>query len=210
MPEPPHNDTDPISATDPSLVRRLGDMGDQASWQLFHDTYAPVLHNFTRRAGLNEADARDVVQETIIDVSRHMPGFQYDRSKGSFKSWLLVCVRNRINMHFRKKHYHNQGEKLPREQRLDTALAATQPGNDPELERAWTEEWERHRMEAALVRVRARAKPEQFQIFQLHVLNDQSVAEVAQRLKVNAAKVYWAKYQVSALLKAALREIDEG
>src|SRR5262249_30400653 len=119
-----------------SLLVRLRDLGDQSSWQLFHDTYGRLLLEFAMRTGLNESDARDVVQETIIDVARRMPDFVYDKTRGSFKSWLLVCVRNRINMHHRRRHFQRDGKKLRREETLDTALEEAQSA-DPEMERAW-------------------------------------------------------------------------
>ena len=93
------------SATDGSLLRRLSEDGDEASWRRFHETYGRLLHAVARRAGLTDAEAQDVAQETIIDMSRQMPGFRYDRARGRFKNWLLTIVRRRISNHARRQHY---------------------------------------------------------------------------------------------------------
>ena len=198
------------SATDASLLRRLSEDGDDASWRQFHETYGRLLHAVARRAGLSEAEAQDVAQETIIDVSRQMPGFRYDHARGRFKNWLLTIVRRRIANHARRQHYQRGGERLPRSQRLGTALAATTPMPDAEFERAWAEEWERHILDAAPARVKTRVKPLQYQAFQLHVLKEVPVAEVCERLGVRMREVYWAKDRVQQLLREIIGEIEEG
>ena len=38
-----------------------------------------------------------MVQNTFIYLARRMPKFRYDRSRGSFKSWLCRVTRSRIS-----------------------------------------------------------------------------------------------------------------
>src|SRR6516225_6696526 len=85
-----------------SLLSRLRNLGDDASWRTFFDTYWLLIYNVARKSGLTDADAQDVVQETIIAVARKMPEFRYDPAKGSFKNWLLLITRRRIHDHLRK------------------------------------------------------------------------------------------------------------
>ena len=65
-----------------SLLGRLKNWDDLASWQEFFDTYARLIHRVAVKAGLNDAEAQDVVQETIIIVARKIPGFKYDPALG--------------------------------------------------------------------------------------------------------------------------------
>lgn len=44
--------------------------------------YGRLIYNFARKAGLDDADAPDVMQETMLTVSKTMPRFRYDRSRG--------------------------------------------------------------------------------------------------------------------------------
>jgi len=60
------------------------------------------------RSGLNETEAQEVVQETVISVSKHMPEFHYDRAKGSFKGWLLQMTKWRITDHLRKRRREDE------------------------------------------------------------------------------------------------------
>src|SRR6188472_863642 len=86
------------------LLSRLRDLGDDASWRTFLDTYWRLIYNVARRSGLPDAAAQDVVQDTVISVARKMPDFRYDPSVGSFKQWLLLVTRRRICDHVRRTY----------------------------------------------------------------------------------------------------------
>ena len=98
--------------TRPSLLSRLGDWQDDESWREFFDTYWRLIYNVSRKSGLSDAESQDVVQNTFVYLSRRMPRFKYDRTKGSFKSWLRVVTRSRI-IAFRRRE--RSGELLHRE-----------------------------------------------------------------------------------------------
>ena len=53
-----------------SLLNRLKDWRDEASWREFFETYWELIYNVARKAGLNDAEAQDVVQETVIAVAK--------------------------------------------------------------------------------------------------------------------------------------------
>src|SRR6266853_3603253 len=93
---------DELIPTRQSLLSRLKDWNDQDSWKEFFDTYWKLVYGVAIKAGLTDAEAQDVVQETVLSVAKRMPDFQYDPAVGSFKNWLLVITRRRINDHFRK------------------------------------------------------------------------------------------------------------
>lgn len=80
-----------------SLLNRLKDWGDQAGWQEFFDTYWRLVYKVALKAGLTETEAQEVVQETLLEVAKKMPGFNYDPAAGSFKSWLLHTTRWKIS-----------------------------------------------------------------------------------------------------------------
>ena len=86
-----------------SLLSRLRDLGDQESWSDFFHSYWRLIYEVALKAGLSDADAQEVVQETVISVAKQMPGFKYDRAKGSFKNWLQNTTRWRIQDQLRKR-----------------------------------------------------------------------------------------------------------
>ncbi len=192
-----------------SLLSRLKNLSDQTSWKRFFDTYWRLIYDVARKAGMTDAEAQDIVQETIIGVARRIPEFRYNREVCSFKTWLLQMTRWRIVDHFRKKQYRNQGQKLPREEHLETGLLERQV--EPvvgDLEAVWDEEWRKNLMNAAIQRVKNRVRPSAYQMFHLHVLKKFPVKTVAQKLGVKAAEVYFAKYKVSALLRREIKALE--
>src|SRR5215510_14792720 len=94
---------DDTIATRASLLERLKDLGDAGSWNEFYQTYSELLYSVARRAGLNETEAEEAVQETLISVAKKMPGFRYNPATDSFKGWLLTLTRWRIRDQLAKR-----------------------------------------------------------------------------------------------------------
>src|SRR5215475_15019934 len=86
-----------------SLLSRLKSCDDQTGWQEFFETYWRLIYGVAIKAGLNDAEAQDAVQETVIAVSKHIATFTYDPAKCSFKTWLLRLTRQRIGRQFHKR-----------------------------------------------------------------------------------------------------------
>src|SRR2546426_3139581 len=97
------NDDDEIIPTRQSLLSRLKDWSDQESWKVFFDTYWKLIYASAIRAGLTEAEAQDVVQETVIGVCRNIPKLEYNPAKGSFKKWLMRQTQWRVMDQLRKR-----------------------------------------------------------------------------------------------------------
>src|SRR5258706_1893271 len=91
-------------STRQTLLSKLRNLEDQESWRTFFDRYWELLYNVARRSGLGDAEAQDVVQETVIAVAKAMPDFRYDPARGSFKQWLLRIAGRRIMDQLRRKY----------------------------------------------------------------------------------------------------------
>ena len=203
-----------------SLLSRLKSWDDQASWREFFATYGRLIYCIAIKAGLTDAEAQDVVQETIIIVARKIPAFKYDPALGSFKSWLLLITRRRIEkqlkkrmpMRVRQASNLSGASNIPVLLSDDTQRTATvERIPDPQgldLDAAWDAEWQKNLWDAALARVKAQFKPKQFQMFDLYVLKEWPVKEVARALGVTAAHVCVMKHRVSAALKKEMLRLE--
>jgi RNA polymerase sigma factor (sigma-70 family) len=201
--------TDEFIPTRQSLLQRLKDWRDERGWQDFFDTYWRLIYSVARRAGLSDAEAQDVVQETVISVAKQIPEFNYNAATGSFKAWLMLLTKRRISDQFRKKQYQLGGKKFPREERLETALIENHPDSPSfDLENTWDQEWQSNALHAALQRVKETADPKEFQMFYLHVTKGIAAREVAKRLDVKLAQIYVAKYKVSSLVKKQIKILE--
>ena len=194
-----------------SLLCRLRDFEDKESWQVFFDLYWQLLYNVARRAGLDDPDAQDVVQDAVMAIAREIPQFHYDPQRGTFKQWLFRILRRRIADHFRKLYRQPARVEMSPEtfERNNEAADAVHPGGQEDLDAAWEQEWERSILDAAIAQVRAQANPKHFQVFDYCVLKEWPVARVASTLRMNAALVYLARHRVSQAVKRAARRINE-
>ena len=86
-----------------SLLSRMQDRDDHDSWKDFFDTCRRLIYSFALKSGLTDAEAQDVVQETVISVVKDIEKFKRDRTLGSFKGWLRNLTRWRIVDQLRKR-----------------------------------------------------------------------------------------------------------
>jgi len=212
---------DPSIQTRWSLIGRLQDWEDQRSWQEFFNTYWKLIYSVALKAGLTDVEAQEVVQETVISVARKMPEFTSDPAAGSFKSWLLTLTRWRIGDQLRKRrnafsddHSKVRGPGPPAKNtpeepgpRTSTIERIADPKTGV-LERLWNEEWEKNILEIAVEHVKSRVDPEEFQLFDFHVLKQWPARKVASKLGLPLARVYFAKYKITRLLKRSLKGLD--
>src|SRR5262249_11758944 len=153
-----------------SLLSRLKNWDDQESWRLFFDTYWRLIYQVATKAGLTDAEAQEVVQETVISVLKQMPGFEYRAHHGSFKSWLLNLTSWRISDQLRKRR-----ASVPLQERASptaTGTAKSEEIADPaslDWQKTWDEDWEQNLMQAAIQRVKIRVNSKAYQMFDLLV-----------------------------------------
>jgi len=193
-----------------SLVARLKNCDDQTSWREFVNAYGRFLHSVAVRAGLTEQEAQDAVQETIISVARTMPSFKYNPSVCSFKTWLRHLAHKRIADQFRKRlpAGGRASSGLPEPSSQTTPIERVPDPRSLDLESVWNIEWQKHIFEAALKRVKGKSGVEQFQIFDLYVLKEWPVKQVASALGVTATQVYLAKHRVMRMIRQEAKRLE--
>jgi RNA polymerase sigma-70 factor (ECF subfamily) len=207
------NEPDPIP-TRWSLLSRLKSWDDQESWREFFDIYWSLLYSVSLRAGLTDAEAQDVVQETIIAVARRMKDFKANAAAGSFKGWLLHTTRWKIADQLRKRRAE-PGAKAENRRPVgdeDTHRTATvERIPDPASlvqDSLWDEQWEQNLRTAAIESVKRQVDPLEYQIFDLCVMRGSPPKTVATKLGVKLWKVYLAQKKVAGLLLKEARRIE--
>ena len=180
-----------------SLLRRLRDPHDHEAWVEFVTLYEPVTYRLLRRNGLQDADARDVMQELFLAVSRTIDRWDSATETGSFRGWLRRVARNLVInwlKHRDRRVVATGGSGM--QAMLDMLPAADGPESvefDRELRRALF-----HR---AAEQVRGEVQPATWQAFWRTAVQGQSGREVAQALGMTAGAVYLAKSRVMVRLK---------
>jgi RNA polymerase sigma-70 factor (ECF subfamily) len=200
--------TDELIPTRASLIARLKDWRDHASWQDFFDTYWRLIYGVARKSGMTDAEAQDVVQETVVSVAKHMPGFRYDPEVGSFKAWLLKMTRWRIIDQIRKR----PPEVLRHSPTNGTGTGTVERVIDPEsnvLDKLWDAEWEKNLVDAAVANVKRKLDPQKYQIYDFYVNKDWPPEKVAARFQISVDQVYLAKHRVTELIKAEVVRLEK-
>jgi len=216
---------DDLIPTRASLIQRLKDWQDEASWQVFFDTYWRLIHRVALKRGLTEAEAQDVVQETMLVVAKRMPHFRYDPAIGSFKCWLLKTTRWRIADQYRKRApvtepigrrdsitptYAADDVSLDALEDDSDLLGAVEDPNSPDWEVLWEEEWRANLFAVALANVKRRADPLNYQVFDFYVNKERPPETVAKIFGIPVNQVYLAKHRISEMMKDEVQRLETG
>jgi RNA polymerase sigma-70 factor (ECF subfamily) len=192
-----------------SLLERLRDLDDHASWQEFFDTYWKLIYCAAIKAGLSDHEAEEVVQETILGVARKMETFRYDPQTCSFKGWLMHVTRRRIIDHLRKRQPAGKFTGLGSDTTTSgTGLQIADPAADQAFEGIWDEEWQKNLVDAAMERVKRKVAPEHYQIFYLHSVKNMPARDIANLLGASMAKVYVVRHRVARLVKREIQTLQ--
>ena len=196
-------------ATRRSLVDRLANWEDRKHWQEFFDTYWKLIYSAARKSGLTDAEAQEVVQETIITVAKRVEQLRYDPAIGSFKGWLLQITRWRIADQFRKRQPGQQQRARSQPDRATATIERVADSNAVDLDALWEREWQQNLLSAAITTVKKKIDPKQFQIFDCYVRKEWPAQKVADTLRVNVGQVYLARHRVGALLKKEIKTLEK-
>ena len=200
--------------TRPSLLNRLKSGIDTESWNDFYRIYGKLVRDFSIQAGLTDMEADEVVQETVIAMSRHLPEYRYDPKVCRFKTWLLNQASWRIKDQFKRRGKQAVWNRSPSPMTAndDTARTATihrvpDPGA-ANLDKLFETEWRKNLLAAALERVKPKFSPKQFQIFDLLVVQEWPAATVVKLLGVSFASLYVTRHRVAAAVKKETRRLE--
>ncbi len=189
--------------TSSSLLSRVGD-GDEAAWREFDARYGNLIIRYCCRLGLQHTDAEDIRQVVMARLTRALPSFHYQRTRGRFRTYLGHVVRNEVARRFARPGSH-----LPSVD-LDERSQAEAAGSEP-LDADWEKEWIQHHLRLAMRRVRQSHDPRSVKVFE-RLLAGETPAEVAVALGMNLEAVHKVKQRIRDRLREIVAEQirDEG
>ena len=192
-----------VNTTRPSLLVRIRDLRDELAWSEFARLYTPLISRYARKRGLQDADASLVTQDVLITVARTIHRFEYNRKSGSFRGWLKVVTRSRLNDLLRAQGGEVQGTG-------DTGMLNVineQPdASQPDL---WEREFRRTLFEWAVDRIRCDFEDTTWQAFWQTSVADRESREVAEELGLSVGAVYIARSRVLARLRKEIEDVDD-
>ena len=185
--------------TMPGLLIRLRRQSDRDAWTTLSTLYQPLIYEYCRKRGLQDADSADVVQEVLVAVARAMPKFRYNRSQGMFRSWILSIAKNKlINLINRQKR-----EVQSVDAQLVDTLAISEGSN--RLEREEQARYRQSLFDAAAEQVRAEFRETTWKAFWLTAVQGLSIREVSECLGISVRAVYIARSRVVRRLREVIQ-----
>jgi RNA polymerase sigma-70 factor, ECF subfamily len=180
-----------MNTTPASLLERLRQPGNQSAWDRFVDLYTPLLYYWGRRAGLQEPDVADLIQDVFQILVRKLPEFAYDR-EGTFRGWLRTILLNQWRTSLRRR--------TEKSMEISDALF-----DDADTKNSFIEkEYRDYLIARALHVMKTDFQSTTWQACWEHVACGRPVADVASELGITVKAVYLAKARVLRRLREEL------
>ena len=187
-------------STRSSVLRAVANTENETAWQRFFDLYAGFVFSIARSKGLKPEDADDIVQIVFTDLARNLPTFQYDRSKGKFRSYLAGLVHWRVTDRL-KAGKRDADLKASFEEEAKATAAA----DDAAFE---DREWQAAALEEALRRIKPEVNPEHYAAF-VAMKEGQDTETVMRLYGFSRDNLYQIRTRLTAKLREAVAKILE-
>lgn len=129
-----------VPVTSATLLQDIGSSADNARWGEFVERYRGMMIAYLRTR-FPSLEAEDIVQDTLMALSRIMPNYRYDpEMSGHFRNYLTGILRNKAL---------RECEKRAREDKLRKKIAAFAPAHVADQD-VKTEEWRKSVYEIAV------------------------------------------------------------
>ena len=184
-----------------SLIERLGG-GEQSAWDEVNEIYRPMIRKWLSSFRLQPSDVEDMTQEVLTVLVRQIGDFRHNGQVGAFRNWLRTTTINVTRNSLRRRNItQGKGGSV-----FQASLAEMEDPNSADS-RAFDEEHNRYVVAYLLREIERDFAEATLQIFRVHVVDDNSVAETAAILNVTNASVHTAKSRVLRKLRQRAGEI---
>jgi len=190
-----------IPKTRASLIVRLPNTDDAPAWAEFADTYEPFVYRFARRRGLQDSDARELVQEVFLGVAKAVRRWVPDDKRARFRSWLFRIARNQLctQLSARRREHVVDSDAW---NHLETATEKASVNSVSETE------YRREVFRWASDQVQRSVQPETWAAFWQTSYLGRSADDVARQLGVARGVVYVARSRVIRKLRQEIARFE--
>ncbi len=190
--------------TNESLILRVKDPADAASWSDFLSIYRPVVIRMACGLGLQHADADDLAQQVFLSVAKAIESWEPDSHQPPFRVWLSRITRNAIVNALTRRKPDAPGGSTSVQQMLREL-----PDRSDATAQQLMEESRREAIRWATEEIQSEFTEQTWAMFWLSSIEGESVAEVARRQNKTPGAVYMARFKVMQRLKDKILEVSE-
>ena len=156
------------------------------------------MFSIARSKGLNEEEADDVVQDVFIRLAEFLPTFEYSRTKGRFRSYLINLVYNLIIDKWRMHQREDERMKAYKDEVVNMTSA------DKDFAER---EWQAAALEEALRRIKPEVRPEHYAAFVASALEGQDTETVMRLYNLSRDNLYQIRKRLTAKLQETVSEV---
>ncbi|OQA29079.1 MAG: RNA polymerase sigma factor [Chloroflexi bacterium ADurb.Bin344] len=182
--------------TDKTLLARIKE-GDSVSWHEFYTVYRPFILYRGQRSGLSAADCDELVQQVMLSFFQRNKNFEYQREKGTFRSYFGKVINNNIIDIIRKKRSDHVEYQESKDLRLDDALS-----------REFENDWREYLFRQALLELKKQVEDDTFEAFNLYAMQGRKISEVSEFLEMSVSSIYVAKNRCINKLKIIINDLE--
>ncbi len=194
------------SETSASLLDRVRDRGDAASWQTLVEIYTPMIRGWLKRHSGLDQDSEDVIQDVLAVVVRRIPEFRREPRVGAFRAWLRAITVNCLRETWKARQRRPGVAANPRVAELLDQLEDPNSG----LSQVWNQEHDQHVTQRLLEIIRSEFTEKTWLAFQRFALQGEAAGVVATDLGLTPNAVFIAKSRVlTALRREGAGLLDE-
>lgn len=184
-----------------SVLKAVADTSNEKAWKRLFDLYAGFVFSIARSKGLTVTDSDDIVQNVFVDLARNLPQFNYDRTKGRFRSYLIGLVNWRVADKLRAGK---------RDVDFKSQYGEDMKGAVAEDDGIFLEnEWRAAAMEEALRRIKDEVNPDHFAAFVASTIEGQDTETVMNLYSITRDNLYQIRKRLTLKLKEATQAVLE-
>ena len=165
--------------------------------------YGPLVYQWCRQRGLDQADSADVLQEVLWAVNAKLADFRLMQRGDSFRGWLWMITRNKIH-----DHYRRMASRLRAAGGSAAYAHLQQLAEMPEEEPVVSSNDDGGVVRRALDAIRVEFTASTWQAFWRCTIDGLSAAEVAAEVGTNSHAIRQAKYRVMSRLRQELHGLE--
>ena len=185
--------TDKKLLTRQTLLIKVRNQYDDASWEEFTSYYSNYIYAVLRGMGIKNDDLSDMNQTVLLKLWKNLPKFEYDPEKGSFRSWLCTIIRNSVYNYFRDGDFTSE---LQSEDKVESELDALSE-----------KEWMLHIASMAWENIKNEFSQSVQDIY-IRLSRADSPDIIAEETGVTRGTVYVYKERVQKALRREVRRLD--
>ena len=182
------------------LQQKSGD-----AWTEFVEIYELAIYQFSRRRGLQDADAWDITQDVLSAVEKKVKAWDADPAKGSFRGWLFRVARN---MAVDKVVDQTRRAAASGDTQIAKRLAEFPDTPEQQSNIFWLE-YRRTLIDWAADQIKPEFKESSWQSFLMTAVQGQRPDEVAKKLGISVGSVYAAKFRIVSRIRKLVAQFDD-